>query len=262
MKRSFIIIGVLLLGSLAVAQTKQAVFLAEGNKTLTQIDSQLAFGDSDFSAEYTIVTNTPGEGQRIQVAALFRRDRENKYLIIILQPEVDKGKGYLKVDNNLWYYDPVEGRSNVTSAKDRFQNSNVRNSDFSRSNLAGEYGITAVRTEKLGNLDCRVLELLAKVEGVTYPQRRLWISTDNLVRKIEDYSLSHQLLRTTAIPSYLQLGQKFVPAQMVMIDELKGKKINGTFVKERTQVTVAKPSTAKIAGIQFVQSDLQYFSKK
>ena len=67
---------------------------------------------------------------------MFRRDRENTYLIVITKPEEDRGKGYLKSGNNLWFYDPVSRRFTFTSAKDRFQNMNARNSDFTRSNLA------------------------------------------------------------------------------------------------------------------------------
>ena len=32
---------------------------------------------------------------------VFRRDSENTYLIVMVQPEEDKGKGYLKTGKNL-----------------------------------------------------------------------------------------------------------------------------------------------------------------
>ena len=61
---------------------------------------------------------------------IYRRDKENTYLIVMVSPKSDKGKGYLKSDNKLWFYDPISRRFILTSAKDRFQNLNARNSDF------------------------------------------------------------------------------------------------------------------------------------
>jgi hypothetical protein len=224
---------------------------------LKTVDGMVTFMDTDFSAEYTIVKDTPGEGQSVNVAAMFRRDKENKYLIVMLKPDVDKGKGYLKIDNNLWLWDPVARRFNVTSAKDRFQNSNARNSDFTRSNLANDYKVVQARWESLGKFDCVVLDLEATNSGVTFPVMRVWISQDNLVRKTEDYSLSKQLMRTTAIPSYQKIDTRYVPVSMVIVDELRGKKINGTFVKERTQVTIAKPSLEKQSDLLFTKTYLE-----
>jgi hypothetical protein len=80
---------------------------------------------------------------------------------------------------------------------------------------------------------------------------------DNLVRKMEDYSLSKQLLRTTAIPSYQKVGQRWVPVSMLIVDELRGKNVNGQLVKEKTQVTISKPSLGKQPDLLFTQAYLE-----
>jgi len=232
--------------------------LAFAEPTLAQIDAQVSFLDSDFSAEYTIVKDSPGEGQSVTVAAMFRRDKDNRYLILILQPDADKGKGYLKIDNNLWLWDPVARRHTVTSARDRFQNSSARNSDFTRSSMAADYRISSTTQVKLGKFDTTLLELQATADTVVFPLRKIWVSAnDNLVRKIEDYSLSKQLLRTTAIPSYQKVGPRWVPVSMLIVDELRGKNVNGVFVKEKTQVTIAKPSLVKQPDLLFTQAYLE-----
>lgn len=226
--------------------------------TLAEIDAQVSFFDSDFSGEYTIVKDAPGEGRSVTVAAMFRRDSKNQYLILILAPEADKGKGYLKIDNNLWLWDPVARRSTVTSARDRFQSSNARNSDFTRSSLASDYRIVAAEPQKLGMFDCTLLTLEAMNEAVTFPHRRIWVSkSDSLVRKMEDFSLSKQLLRTTAIPTYQKVGLRWVPLNLLIIDELRGKSVNGVFVKEKTQITIAKPSLDRQPDLLFTQAYLE-----
>ncbi|MCK4514490.1 MAG: outer membrane lipoprotein-sorting protein, partial [Spirochaetaceae bacterium] len=65
---------------------------------LRDIDDLANFSDSDFSAVYTIISERPGEEREVTQARLFRRDLNNQFLILILQPEVQRGQGYLQVD--------------------------------------------------------------------------------------------------------------------------------------------------------------------
>ncbi len=227
------------------------------NEILRSVDSLVNYGDSDFSAEYTISQEIPGRPANVTKAALFRRDDEEKYLILIMEPESDRGKGYLKIGNNLWLYDPVSRRFTVTSARDRFQNSNARNSDFTSSTLAEDYRVVSSSTERLGVYNTRVLELEAVSNDVTYPFMKIWVDENNLVRKFEDYSLSRQLLRTTAIPRYQPLGDFFVPTQIVIVDALAGAEVNGVFRNERTVISVAKPSFQNLPDLMFTQAYLE-----
>ena len=71
---------------------------------------------------------------------------------------------------------------------------------------------------------------------------RVWISDDNLLRKTEDFSLSGQLLRTTAIPSYQAVRGRSIPRAILIVDNLKGAVVNGMFKHEQTQITITKPS--------------------
>jgi len=227
---------------------------------LSEIDSLVSFSDSDYSGEYTITQSTPGQGTSVTKAIVFRRDSEDKYLILIIEPSVDRGKGYLKIGNNLWLYDPIDRRFSVTSAKDRFQNSNAKNSDFTQSTLAQDYKIVSTSNEMLGVYNTQVLELEALHNNVTYPKMKIWVDENNLLRKSEDYSLSGQLLRTIAIPRYQPLEERYVPTQIVIIDALAGKTIDGVFKNERTIITVDKPSLGELPDILFTQAYLERVS--
>ena len=245
---------ILFLGGLISAQGYDQTLLSE-------IDSLVSFPESDFSAEYSIIQDKPGQGTSETKAIIFRRDSDDKYLILIREPLVDKGKGYLKIGNNLWLYDPVDRRFTVTSAKDRFQNSNARNSDFTQSTLAEDYRIINQTTQKLGAYNTRVLELEALHNNVTYPIMKVWVDENNLVRKFEDYSLSGQLMRITAIPKYRALEERFVPMQLVIVDALAGRTINGNFKNERTIITVSKPSLTDLPDMVFTQAYLERVSE-
>jgi outer membrane lipoprotein-sorting protein len=228
---------------------------------LKKADALASYLDTDFSAEYTFVQEKPGQGRTTTVAGVFRRDSREIYAIVIMQPSINRGQGYLKEGSTLWFYDPQSRRFNTSGSADRFQNTNARNSDFTRSTLAEDYKITAAVNEKLGRFNCKILTLDALSSGVTYPKMKIWISEDGLVRQTKDYSLSGQLLRTTAFPEYYQLGSRYVPKRILFVEELRGALINGKFENEKTLITIQKPSFEKLADSVFSKSFLESVNK-
>lgn len=224
---------------------------------LKKVDSLVNFSDSDISAEYTVTKKDPAGSSSTTVAAMFRRDSDEKFLILILEPVIDKGKGYLKTGDNLWLYDPVGRTFTFTSAKERFQNSSARNSDFNRSNYSSDYEVISGKPGKLGRFDCTVLELNAVKESASFPKIKIWVSDDNLVRKIEDYSLSGQLMRTTAVPKYQKVGEKWLPAVMVILDHLKYRTVDGKKKFERTTIKIKNPSVKKIPDSVYTKEYLE-----
>jgi outer membrane lipoprotein-sorting protein len=213
--------------------------------------------DTDFSAEYTIIQEKSGQSVTKTVAGVFRRDAKETYVIVIMEPYISKGQGYLKQGKTLWFYDPDSKRFNSTSSQDRFQNTNARNSDFTRSTLAQDYRIKGGADSMLGRINCRVLTLEGASNDLTYPKMKIWISEDGLVRKTEDYSLSGQLLRTSAIADYWRIGNRYVPKQILFVDALRGANIHGNFVNEKTQITITKPSFSKLADSVFSKNFIE-----
>jgi len=224
---------------------------------LARVDSLASYLNTDFQAEYVIVQDRPGQSRTTTVAGIFRRDSREQYVIVIMEPLISKGQGYLKEGKTLWFYDPQSRRFNSTSSSSRFQNTNARNSDFTRSTLAQDYKVVSGENVTLGRYNCRLLTLEAVTTDVTYPKMRVWVSEDNLLRKTEDYSLSGQLLRTSLIPDYYSINGRFVPRQILFIDELQGAVINGTFINERTQIIINRPSFSRIADSVFSQTFLE-----
>jgi len=224
------------------AETKSPFDATVYKTMLKRVDDALSIMDTDVSAEYVIQKRDPGGAISTTKSTVFRRDAKNQFLVLILEPVIDKGKGYLKIGDNLWLYDPVGKTFTFTSAKERFQNSSFRNSDFEPSRLARDYQPLSAERVKLGAYDCTLLELEAITKDAPYPKMKIWVSDDNLVRKREEYSLSGAIMRTIAIPSYQKLEKKWLPASMVIIDHLQSKNVGGKIEYERTTVTISKPS--------------------
>lgn len=50
------------------------------------------FDDTDFSATYTVVSEKPGEDTSVFKVRIFGRDREDKFLMLFLEPATQKGQ--------------------------------------------------------------------------------------------------------------------------------------------------------------------------
>lgn len=259
LRRSFVL-PLLMVAALCGPEStfsQRGITREEGRDILRRADALVTFPGDDFSAEYTVTELRPGEGTSRTQFVLFRRDRVNSYTILIMEPAQDRGKGYLRIDQNLWLYDPVARRFTVVSASDRFQNTNARNSDFTQSTLADDYRVISQATEQLGVYRTNVYDLEATHDDVTFPRMRIWIDQNDLVRKFEDYSLSGQHMRTTAIPEYRELEDRFVPVRIVIQDELRGRTIDGRFRNERTLIEVQRESLQEVPDMVFTRTFLE-----
>ena len=244
-----------------------ALSSAECETLLKKAEDNTAFYETDFKGNYTVVQNKPGEGQNVTEAVMYRRDRTGAWTILITGPAKEKGKGYLQFDNNIWFYDPADKRFTFTSAKDKFQNTNANNSDFAPQHYSRDYSIEETQEVNLGKMNCVLFTLKAKVDSVDYPMLKLWVTKDDgLVRKKEDYSLSGQKLRTTAIPSYqtVKAVEKnyFIPVSMLIQDNLKGKKISGKVQYEQTQITIRNIVFEKVSDAVYTKPYLEMNSAK
>lgn len=224
----------------------------EGAKALIQkAQASTSFYGTDFKADYEVVQQKPGEGRSKTNATIYRRDSQAKWTILIKAPLKDKGKGYIQCDNSIWFYDPTDKRFTFTSSKDKFQGTNANTSDFAPQLYSDNYDIESAEDVKLGKFDCVLFTLKANTKNVDYPMIKLWVTKDDgLTRMKEDYSLSGQKLRTTAIPSYQKIegaGKKiyWIPVNMRIQDNLKGKKIGGKMEYETTLISISNAVLAK-----------------
>lgn len=216
-------------------------------KILKSIDNLTSFKTTDFSAVMTMVTEDPEKGVDKKVVQQFRRDKDDKFLMLIEEPDVQKGQGYLRINDNLWFYDPESRKFSHTSLKENFSNTDAKHSDFGRSSLAEDYNVTGQTEGKLGRYNVYILDLKGKTNEVTYPYVKLWITKKNyLVLKASDYSLTKRLLRTSYFPKYAKVGNNYTPSVMIFVDNLvKGKK---------TQVSIKNISIDKLPDSVFTKS--------
>ena len=260
-------LSVCALAALFVPFASFAIPANVASSLLQKAEDATAFYGTDFTASYEVVLEKPGEGRSKTNATIYRRDNESKWTILITAPLKDKGKGYLQTDSNIWFYDPADRRFTFSSSKDKFQGTNANTSDFAPQHYVRDYDIDAIEEVKLGSFECVLFTLKAKAKNVDYPQIKLWVTkNDGLTRKKEDYSLSGQKLRTTAIPSYQKVdgnGKSYqIPVSMVIQDNLKGKKINGKMEYEKTVISISNATLVKQDDAVYTKPYLELMSGK
>jgi len=243
----------------------QKIPLDEAKEILKKVDATTGYYGTDFTGEYVLVQEKPGQGNSITSAIMHRRDSKSMCAIRITGPDADKGKGYVQFDSkSIWFYDPSNRQFTFTAPKDKFQNTNVNNGDLRPQRYSEDYDIVDAEYVTLGKLECVcfTLNVVKKVASeVDYPSIKIWATKDDfLTRKREDYSLSGQLLRVTAIPSYQKVDGRSVPSKMVIQDRLRGLKINGKVKYESTQVTVSNVSFQKLGDVVYSKQYLENMS--
>jgi outer membrane lipoprotein-sorting protein len=182
--------------------------------------------------------------------AFYRRDADDKLMILFTKPKTEAGKGYLRIDKNLFFYDPTVGKWERRTERERIGGTGSNRQDFDNSSLAAEYAPSYVAEEKLGKLVTHHLALKAK-DGVdvAYPLLDVWIdkNTGNLLKR-QDKALSGKLLRTTYYPKWSKLYSEakkadvYFPAEIRIYDEIE--KGNATLLVIRE--TDLKPLTANL----------------
>ena len=230
----------------AAASPKSA---PEFNKLLEQIDLHMNF-DTDFSASFSMVDIDPSQGTNVFKILMFRRDPQDKFVMLFLQPETRKGTGYLRLEDNIWIYDPISRKFTHSTLKDNFEGSSAKNSDMRKSMKAVDYTTDGWVDGKLGVYDVWVADLHGVNDEVPYPYIRMWVrKSDLLILKVEDYSLTKRLLRTALYPSYVRVGDKFVPSTQIFVDALvPGKK---------TQITVSDISVDRLPDDLFTKTYIE-----
>jgi outer membrane lipoprotein-sorting protein len=177
-----------------------------------------------------------GKVDVIYEALFFRRSEDQRFMFLFTKPKASQGQGYLRIDKNLWFYDPSVGKWERRTERERIGGTNSRRSDFDESRLAQEYDPEFVAEEKLGAYTAIVMNLKGKPGiDLAFPTIKLWVDKDtNNVLKRQEFALSGKLLRTAYYPKWKKVYSEsrkadiYYPEEIRMFDEVE--KANQTLV--------------------------------
>ncbi len=167
---------------------------------------------------------------------VFRRDQDDKQMFLFTKPKAEAGKGYLRIEKNLWLYDPATGRWERRTERERIGGTNTRRGDLDESKLREEYDAKWEADEKLGVYDVhRILLTVKRGVDVAYPIVRMWVdkATTNVLKR-QDLALSGRLMRTTYQPRWKKIyspskkADVWYPEEIRIFDEIE--KGNSTLI--------------------------------
>jgi outer membrane lipoprotein-sorting protein len=192
-----------LLCSFALPSTASALDTKQTLALLKLIDDRQR-NSGDFKGRFLLDQKQKNKDDIVYDGIYFRRDKDDRLMILFLRPKSERGKGYLRINKNLWFYDARVGKWERRTERERIGGTDSNRQDFDESRLAEEYVGKHVGDQKLGRYTAYKLVLKAKKGvDVAYPKLVMWVDqASKNVLKREDYAASGKLLRTSYYPRW------------------------------------------------------------
>lgn len=213
----------LLLFSLMVA----SVFGQDATEIMKKVDANMASDSRIVESKMTIHGR---RNSRTVVSKSYSTSDLNS-MTEYLAPDREKGTKMLKLEDKLWIYSPDTDRTIQLSG--HMLRQSVMGSDLSYEDMMEDrelldlYDAEIIGEEVVDGRKYWVIELMAKVEDVSYTKRKTWIDQERYVPIREEmYAKSGQLLKTTTLSKVEKIEGRWFPTKLVYKDELKNG--NGT----------------------------------
>lgn len=189
-------------------------------KAIVEKADQIRFPAESFEVEVDVTNLTDGQVTDTRKYKILSKGNENT-IVQVTEPASDRGQAMLMRGRDLWIFLPNISQPVRLSLSQRLTGQ-VANGDLARANFAGDYRPRLLRTEKVDNADCLVLELMAVDRGVTYARVLYWVRQANSHPvKAEFYSVSERLLKTCRYENFKTLGGRVRPTRLVLQDALR-----------------------------------------
>ena len=132
----------------------------------------------------------------------------------------EKGEHLLMLGDDMWVYLPDTSRPVRITPLERLSG-DASNGDVARTNYAADYSAAYRRTEKVGEVECYVLELTAKRKGATYQRILYWVrAEDARPVKAEFYLTSGKHIKSATFDEYGAVGGQMLLKRLTLYDEI------------------------------------------
>jgi hypothetical protein len=223
----------------AAAALPAAALTQQQTDDLVKLVDERQHNNGDWAALCYMESKEKDKTDVVYELVYYRRTEGQKLLILFTKPKAEAGKGYLRLDKNLWRYDPATGKWERRTERERIGGTDTRRGDLDESRLAEEYDARWEADEKLGAFSVHRLLLSVKPDvDVAFPKIRLWIdaATGNVLKR-QELALSGRLMRTSYYPKWKKVFSAskaqdvWYPEEMRFYDELE--KANSTLILVR-----------------------------
>jgi len=215
-------LALLLLALAGVARPAAALSDPELAKVVATIDERQR-NSGDWKALCYMEAKEKGKTDVVYELLVYRRDEDDKQMFLFTKPKAEAGKGYLRLDKNLWLYDPSVGRWERRTEREKIGGTDTRRGDLDESRLVEEYDAKWLGDEKLGVFDVHKLELTVKPGvDVAFPVVRMWVDKATInVLKRQELALSGKLMRTNYYPKWKKIYSESKKADVWFPEEIR-----------------------------------------
>lgn len=220
---------------IALSSISAALFAANDGPSVRSLMKQLDnLGDMNVDVTATMkMVQMKSQGTKVYRSKFYRSDKRDSFLLVMLAPPADKGKGYLRTaDGNMFMMTrtmALQGKEpSHLKADDTISGTDMKAGDLKKRTLEDDFVPTTEKAEKamLGKLPVYKFTLKAKPRAdVTYPRVTYYVSrTTTLPKKVENYSLSGTLMNISYYKSYTKIKGKYFLKKGTFIDKFEGDK--------------------------------------
>jgi outer membrane lipoprotein-sorting protein len=133
----------------------------------------------------------------------------------------EKGEHLLMLGDDMWVYLPDTSRPVRITPLERLTG-DASNGDVARTNYAADYSPGFLRTEKVGAVECYVLDLTAKRKGATYQRILYWLRVpDARPVRAEFYLTSGKHIKSATFDEYAPSSGKELLRRLTLYDEIR-----------------------------------------
>ena len=176
-------------------------------------------GWTSFELRVKITNYESGKADEEHFYEVSQKGTEKSY-IEFLSPR-EKGQHLLMLGDAMWIYLPDTSRPLRITPLERLSG-NASNGDVARTNYAIDYSAVYLRTEKVGEEKCYVLELTARRKGSTYQRILYWLRVEDARPvRAEYYLTSGKHIKTATFDAYAMIGGKSILVRMTLYDEIR-----------------------------------------
>jgi outer membrane lipoprotein-sorting protein len=187
--------------------------------TLLKRSDSFRNGWPSFVTRVKITNYDSGKSNEEKLYEVSQKGTDRTYVEFLTPRE--KGRHLLMLGDDMWVYLPDTSRPVRITPLERLSG-DASNGDVARTNYSTDYTPVYLRTEKLGDTECYVLELTAKRKGATYQRILYWLrAEDARPVRAEFYLTSGKHIKSASFDDYAQFGGKTLLRRLTLYDEVR-----------------------------------------
>src|SRR5579863_10450350 len=217
--RSFLLLFLLAFLMTCVLVGHAASLTAADAETLLKRSDAFRNGWPAYVVDVKITDYEAGKSDEEHLYEVSQKGTDKTY-VEFMSPR-EKGRHLLMVGDDMWVYLPDTSRPVRITPLERLTG-DASNGDVARTNYAVDYSATYLRSEKVGAVDCFVLELTAKRKGATYQRILYWVRTEDARPvRAEFYLTSGKHIKSASFDEYQPYGGKMLLHKLTLYDEIR-----------------------------------------